>query len=182
MTTTRLYTVADLEAFGSDAPFILIDGRLVQEEMGSGGRASQLAGLLVTYLNIHVRPARLGRVYGADGTFVLQRNPDTVLVPDGAFVRAERLPPGDDRGFIELAPDIAFEVLSPSNRPTEIARKIERYLSAGTSLVWLVDGDQRTVTVHAPDAAAVTLLEGDTLDGGAVLPGFALPLAELFAP
>jgi Uma2 family endonuclease len=182
MTTTRLYTAEDLEALGSDAPYVLIDGRLVYEEMGSGRRASRLALRLGARLAAVVDAGKLGEVYGADGTFVLRRGPDTVLVPDGAFVRADRLPPGDDRGFLRVAPDIAIEVLSPSNRPAEIARKVGLYLAAGSSFVWIVDADARTVTVYAPDRGPRTLTENDTLDGGDVLPGFALPLAELFAP
>jgi Uma2 family endonuclease len=181
MTQTRLYTAEDLEAMGSDAPFILIDGELVYEEMGSGGRASRLAGLIVTYLNMHVLPRRLGNVYGADGSFILRRNPDTVLVPDAAFVSAERIPPGDDRGFVPIAPDLAVEVLSPSNRPTEIARRVALFLQYGTQLVWVVDPDNDTITVHARGDERRRLGKGDTLDGGTLLSGFALPLAELFA-
>ena len=181
MTQTRLYTAEDLEAMGSDAPYILIDGELVYEEMGSGGRSSELAGLMVTFLNMHVRPRRLGKIYGADGTFILRRDPDTLLVPDAAFVSTERIPPGDDRGFVAVAPDLAVEVLSPSNRPTQIASKVALFIQYGTRLVWIVDPDGETVTVHAPDVEPRTLGKGDTLDGGDVLPGFALPLAELFA-
>lgn len=180
-TTTRLYTAEDLEAMGSDAPFILIDGRLVREERASGRRASQIAGLILTELNNFVRPRGLGEVYGADGAFILRRDPDTVLVPDAAFVRADRLPAGDDRGFVPVAPDLAIEVLSPSNRQRQIVRKVALYLATGSQLVWVIDPDAETVTVHERDAQPRTLGEADTLDGGRVLSGFMLPLARLFA-
>lgn len=183
MTTTRLSTAEDLEALGPDAPYVLIDGRLVHEEMGSGGRSSELGGLIVTYLNTFVRPRRLGRVYAADGTFILRRNPDTAVMPDAAFLRTARLPPPEQEArFLPVAPDIAVEVLSPTDRPGETSRKVALYLATGVALVWVVNPETRSVTVHAPGRDPLTLTDADTLDGGDVLPGFTLPLAELFAP
>ena len=180
-TTTRLYTAEDLEAMGSDAPFVLIDGRLVYEEMGSGRRAARIAMRIGAALLAFSDAHDLGEVYGADATFILRRDPDTVLVPDAAFVSAARLPPGDDRGFVPIAPDIAVEVLSPSNRRRQIARKVALYLAAGTALVWVVDPDAETLTVRAPSVEPRTLGVADTLDGDGVLSGFTLPLASLFA-
>jgi Uma2 family endonuclease len=183
MTTTRLYTAEDLEALGSDAPYVLIDGRLVYEEMGSGGRSSELGGLIVSYLNAFARPHRLGKVYGADGTFILRRNPDTAVMPDAAFLLEAHVPPPEQAmRFLPVAPDIAVEVLSPTDRAGATARKVALYLASGVPLVWQVNPAARTITVYAPDREPRTLTENDTLDGGEVLPGFALPLAELFAP
>jgi Uma2 family endonuclease len=130
----------------------------------------------------HVRPAGLGRVYGADGGFVLFPDRNTVLVPDVAFVTEERAPKGEARKeFPRLAPDLAVEVLSPSDRMADALAKVAMYLQAGTPLVWLVNPTTRTVVVFRSEMDPVTLGESDTLDGGDVLPGFTVPVAEVFA-
>jgi Uma2 family endonuclease len=84
-------------------------------------------------------------------------------------------------GFVPVPPDLAVEVLSPSNRPGENARKAAIYRECGVPLVWYVDPFKQIVIVYAQNAEPRTLAIGDTLDGGDVLPGFALPLTELFA-
>src|SRR5262249_49692616 len=104
----------------------------------------------------------------------------TVRSPDAAFVRRDRLPGFTDR-FVPLAPDLAVEVLSPSDRIADAMGKITMYLQAGVRLVWLVDPSARTVTIFRPDAALKLVGAGETLDGGDVLPGFSVPVAELFA-
>jgi Uma2 family endonuclease len=82
----------------------------------------------------------------------------------------------------DLFPDLAVEVLSENNTPEEMGRKLREYFLAGVRLVWMIDSRKRTAEVYtAPDAPAVILDESQALDGGNVLPGFTLPLAELFA-
>jgi Uma2 family endonuclease len=125
----------------------------------------------------------LGATFGAETGFILARDPDVLLGPDAAFVLAERLPPlSDQSGYLALAPDLAVEIVSPSDRWTMVTRKVDRYLLAGVRLVWVVDQASRSVTVCSADGPWRTLhIEtGDALDGGAVLPGFRLPLADLF--
>ena len=113
--------------------------------------------------------------------FVLARDPDTVRGPDVAYVSGERLATGvTDGPYFEGAPDLAVEILSPSNRPREIAEKIREYLEAGARRVWVVDPERETVTVHGPDRTPRTLGLGDVLDGEEVLPGFTVPVADLF--
>jgi Uma2 family endonuclease len=99
-----------------------------------------------------------------------------------AFVQASRLTGGvPGRGYLPLAPDLAVEILSPSNTAAEMARKLADYFGHGTRLVWLVDPDAREITVHAAGAIPRLLRDADTLDGGDVLPGFSTPVAALFA-
>lgn len=106
---------------------------------------------------------------------------ETLLSPDVAFVRAERVPTGEEhRGFLRLAPDLAVEVLSPSDSRAAALRKGLRYIEAGVRLVWLVDPLRRIIVVLTPDDLPITLREGDALNGGDVLPGFAAPVAEVF--
>lgn len=126
-------------------------------------------------------PNRLGMVYGADAGFVLSRDPDTILVPDAAFVRAERLPPITEQDpILRMPPDLAVDVVSPTDRPHEVAQKVGIYLAAGVPLVWIVEPRTRRITVHAPNQAPVVLSPGDELAGGEVLPGFRLPVSDVF--
>jgi Uma2 family endonuclease len=99
-----------------------------------------------------------------------------------AFVRAERAPQGEARNhFAKLAPDLAVEVLSPSDRTTEVLVKVQMYQESGVPLVWVVDPDLETVTVIARDKPTVILTGNDDIDGGEVLPGFSVAVAEIFA-
>ena len=180
-TTTRLYTADDLRHLPTDQPWELWEGEL-RKVPGAGGTASALAhwiGVLVTQF---VPPRRLGLVTGADGTYIILRDPDTVLVPDVAFVRWDRLPgqSAPDR-YIPVPPDLAIEVRSPSDEPGEIAKKPHLYQRAGVPLVCWVDPARRTVMVHRIGQPPVELGEGDELDGGDILPGLRLPVAEIFA-
>ena len=133
-----------------------------------------------SYLHVFVEERGLGIVTTAGTAFRLARKPDTVRCPDSAFVRAERVPSPLPRGAVEGAPDLAVEVLSPSNTRAEIDRKLAEYLRYGARQVWIVDPEDRTVSVYAAGGLP-RFLEGDhVLDGGDLLPGFALPLARLF--
>jgi Uma2 family endonuclease len=157
----------------------LVDGVLVEKAMGF--RESYLAGILITILWAFVRPRNLGIVTGADG--MMRLFPGLVRIPDVAFLSWNRLPNRrvPTEPLPDLAPDLAVEVLSLGNTPGEMARKRQDYFAAGVHLVWQVDPSTRTVEVFtAPDQSTI-LHETHRLDGGTVLPGFTLPLQELFA-
>jgi len=157
----------------------LIDGVLVEKAMGYS--ESVLASLLIELLNAFVRPRNLGLVTAPDGTVRLWAG--RVRIPDVAFTSWERMPNRrrPPEPIPSLAPDLAVEVLSVSNTVAEMRLKRQDYFSAGVRLVWEVDPRKRTVTVYAASQEPVILTEADTLEGGTVLPGFALPLRELFA-
>lgn len=160
--------------------FELVDGTLVEKAMGY--EASFLTMYLAQLLSAFIRSRKLGRLSGPDG--ILKLCPGLFRGPDIAFVSWKRFPGRGQvpkEAFPGLAPDLAAEVLSPSNTPTEMKRKREEYLANGVRLVWIVDPKTRTVEVYAPRRKPVVLTEADTLDGGKVLPGFTLSLAELFA-
>ena len=134
-----------------------------------------------TSLNNHVKANNLGRVFGADAGFFLERDPDHVLAPDVGFVRHERIEAiGMQRRYWPEAPDLAVEVISPNDRYTEVNEKVADYLAAGTRMVVVVNPRNRTVNVHTPDNT-VTLTMGDTLDGGDVVPGWQMPVADIFS-
>lgn len=125
----------------------------------------------------------LGVVLGAATGFKLFHDPDTVRAPDVAFVCQDRRPPVKERKkFASLAPDLAVEVVSPSDTPAEVEAKVDDYLQAGVRLIWVLDPDSRTVTEYHASGPTRTLTADQTLDGGDVLPGFTCPVAALFPP
>ena len=123
---------------------------------------------------------RIGIVTGADGTVELM--PGLVRIPDVAFTSWDRLPGRryPTAPIPRLAPNLAVEMLSRSNTPGEMAAKRQDYFAAGVRLVWEVDPEARTVSVYTAPANPAILNEADTIDGGAVLPGFTFLLRDLF--
>lgn len=177
----RLLTAEDLLELGSDDyQYELVRGRLVVSEPPTHEHGS-IALNIGMALRAFTRPRGLGRAVVESG-YVLERGPDTVRGPNVSFVRRERVPRGDDREkFVEGHPDLAVEIVSPGDRAGKIARKVGEYLTCGAGLVWVVYPGQRLVVVHAPDGGKRMVREPGSLDGGGVLPGFTLPLAEVFA-
>jgi len=158
----------------------LVAGQIVREP-APGEEHGWVAGSLLVLLGQFVRKHRLGRIYAAETGFVLARDPDTVRAPDAALVSAERLATAARRGpYFEGAPDLAVEVLSPGNAPAVMAAKVRDFLAAGARAVWVVDSSRREVIVHRPSRAPETLSRTDTLDGGSAVPGFRLPVREIF--
>lgn len=173
-------TAEELFALGDDVMGELVDGVFVPMTP-AGGPHGSITTRLTAALGAFVYRRALGELFDAQTGFILRRRPDVVRCPDVAFVAAARLPGGVPDGALELAPDLAVEVLSPSNTAPEMLRKLNDYLGHGVRLVWIVDPEERTVAVHAPDASPSWLTSVDTLDGAAVLPGFTTPVAALFA-
>ncbi|MDQ2695707.1 MAG: Uma2 family endonuclease [Pseudomonadota bacterium] len=147
----------------------------------AGHQHGRIAINLTLPLGEYVRANNLGAVYAAETGFKLRADPDTVRAPDVAFIRRERVEAvGDGEGFWPGAPDLAVEVVSPGDRPSEVGDKVRDWLEAGTRMVVVVDPRRRTVAVHRAPAGVAVLAEGDTLDGGDVVPGWRLPVAEIF--
>lgn len=179
-------TAEELLAWPDEDPGEIVDGVFVPTYpdgvvTGAGGPHGVVANAIGALLYTHARRHRLGRVFAAETATRLRRKPDLVRCPDGMFVSYARLPGPLLRGVVEGAPDLAVEVLSPTNRPAKVARKIVDYLAHGVDLVWEVDTDARTITVHRPRALPHVLRGDDVLDGGDVLPGFRVATAEVFA-
>ena len=134
-----------------------------------------------TPLDVLVRDRRLGVVFTADTGFKLAENPDTVLAPDVAFFSRERaLQERPTRGFRVGAPDLAVEIISPNDRYVEVEEKVAAWLASGVRMLILVNPRRREVRVHRLGQPAQVLSEADTLDGGDVVPGWRLPVAEIF--
>ena len=128
-----------------------------------------------------VKARSLGSVVSAETGFRIAHDPDTVRAPDVAFVRADRIPPGGVKGFFQGAPDLAVEVVSPGDRPSEVMAKAQDWLQAGCPMVWVVDPETRNVSVYSSRKEVAILTAADTLTGGDVLPEFSILIAEVFA-
>lgn len=176
-----LMTIEELERLPDDGwRYELVRGRLVREPL-PGYEHGRVAGRLAVLIGSYLRDHEIGEMLTGDPGFVLQDDPPTVRGPDLAFVAADRVPE-ETRGYGRFAPDLAVEVVSPSNRPSQIQQKVLDYLDAGSRLVWVVDPEVRTVTMYRSRREIRILGEDDELDGGEVLPGFRVRLAEVFAP
>jgi Uma2 family endonuclease len=158
----------------------LVEGVLVAKPMGAN--ESEIAAFLLFFVLGFVRRHKLGIVLGSDAPFGLAAG--LLRFPDVSFVSWDRLPGRKRTGkpILTVAPDLAVEVLSKSNTKAEMARKLRDYFRAGTRLVWIIDPKSKTVHVHTSPEDSFVLQQNQTLDGGAVLPGFRLVLRELFAP
>ena len=157
----------------------LIDGTLVEKTMG--WQEAELAIVIARLLGNFVAANRLGKVFGPDGMFRFE--PEQIRIPDVAFVSRQRFAarapkPG---AFWELGCDLAVEVISPSNTRREMERKLNDYFAAGVGIVWLVYLNPREVVVYTTPNNSVTLRGDELLEGGSVLPGFSVPVAQLFA-
>jgi Uma2 family endonuclease len=173
-------TADELLRMPTDMRCELIEGEIF--EMTPAGRphgriASRFHGRLEPYIREH----GLGEAYIAEYGFRVETTPDTVLVPDVAFVSAAREEAaGDDEGFFPGAPDLALEIISPSDRYSEVAAKVQKYLTAGARMVVVVDPPKRTMIVHQSHADIVILKDTDVFEGGDVVPGWRLQVRELF--
>ncbi len=156
----------------------LVRGRLVVREP-PGSRHGTVAMNLAVRLANHVEPLGAGQIFAAETGFTLFRAPDTVRAPDIAFVRRERLPDPVPAGYLEFAPDLVVEVLSPGDRPGEVLAKVGDWLEAGARLVWVIDPQRSIARVYRLDGSETSITADSQLDGEDVLPGFTCPLASV---
>lgn len=156
----------------------LVEGTLVEKAMGL--RESLLALLLGSILRRFVIERNLGMVAGEKGTLEILTG--LVRIPDVAYISWDHFPGRviPEEPIPSVVPDLAVEVASRSNTSAEMARKRDEYFQAGVQLVWMVDRFAGTVTVYTSPTAFHTLTEGDTLDGGSVLPGLTIPVSVIF--
>jgi Uma2 family endonuclease len=158
----------------TDRRLELIDGEII--DVVSNSYSSVVAARILMEIGMVAKTHRLGRVTGADGGYVIGMH---YYIPDVAFTRFERQPEPSHAAYNPVAPDLAVEVLSPGNETAQMRVKVVNYLNAGTA-VWVVDPETKRVEVYAPGANPQVLGLEDTLDGGDALPGFTLPVAEVF--
>jgi len=178
-TTEHITTAAQLLEASGLGRCELVRGELIMMSPAGSEHGSIIVNItapLATFVKQH----RLGHVFSADTGFHIARDPDTVRAPDVAFVRQERIAGEIPKGFFPGAPDLAVEVVSPGDRASEVLAKVQDWLEAGSAAVWIVDPHTRRVSVYRGGEVAV-LKEADSLAGGDLLPGFSLPVTDVFA-
>jgi len=180
-TLTKPVTADELLAMPDDGHrYELVKGEL-RMAPPPGWEHGEIAMKLAGPLYQHVKNNNLGVVFAAETGFKLESNPDTVRAPDVAFMRRERaLKMGRPSGYGSGAPDLAVEVLSPSDRTIEVEEKVAEWLEAGARMVWVVSPKLHPVTVYRSLTDIVTLTAKDKLDGGEVVPGFQISVTEIF--
>ena len=147
----------------------------------AGWRHGEIAHKIAQYVSIHADENKLGEVSAAETGFYVQRNPDTVRAPDAMFVSNERVAQiGDPVKFLDVAPDLAIEVLSPDDTWMQVETKVEEYFQAGVPLIWVVDPDHRRIAVYNSSGNCILLHEANLLSGEDVLPDFSLPVSQIF--
>lgn len=177
----ELAVIDEFEAIGrSDSLYEVVGGRRV-EKPDIGAYEGLTATVLSARLLLHAVEAGMGRVFTEvifliDPATGLGRRPDVALVSYDRWPRSSRVP---SRSAWNVVPDLAIEVVSPSNTSIEVLEKLEEYAAAGVRLVWLVYPVQELIHIWSADRGSI-LRRGDTLDGGEILPGFRLALADLF--
>lgn len=181
-TATPFMTAEDLLRLPDDGfRYELVRGEL-RKMPPAGYQHGKIAVRLTTPLDQHASAHRLGVVCAAETGFRLGSSPDTVRAPDVAFIRRERVEAvGDVKGYWPGAPDLVAEVVSPGDRYTEVQDKVLDWLSAGTRMVLVVEPATRVITVYRSLTDITVLGEADVLNGGDVVPGWRLPVREVFA-
>ena len=180
-TQPTLLTAEDLWKHADDGyRYELVKGEL-RKMPPAGFEHGIRAAKIGRHLDVYVEQHQLGYVCGAETGFRISRNPDTVRAPDAAFVRQASIEQqGIERGYWEGAPDLAVEVISPNDTDTEVSEKVEEWLTAGCTMVWVINPRQETVAVYRA-AEAVSILSGDdVLEGGDVVEGFQCRVQQIF--
>ena len=184
MTTTttipQLLTADDLlRLYGEGVRGELIRG-VLHETMPAGLKHGEIAAALLALLWIYVRPRRLGHVFGTDAGVQLEWGPDTVREPDVAYISAERLPLDTAiSGYCPVAPDLVVEIASPSDTAAAVEDKADMWLDYGVRMAIIIYPQSRRIIVRQPGRPDLVLTDGDTLDGGNVLPGFHCSVSDV---
>ena len=180
-TKHRITTAEELFSMPDDGyRYELVRGEL-RKMAPTGGEHGGIEAYITGSLVLYALRTKIGKVFTGEPGFFLERDPDSVRAPDVAFVRRARVEAiGRQTGYWPEAPDMAVEIISPNDRYTEVNEKVADWLAAGTRMVVVVNPRNQTVNVHASDDAIMLKL-GDILDGGDVVPGWQMPLTDIFA-
>ena len=177
-TATQLITAEQLLRLSGEGRFELVKGELFTMSP-SGEEHGAITVRITVRLGEFVAAHKLGIVYGAETGFKLESDPDTVLAPDVAFISREKVKKLS-KGYRTGPPDLAVEVISPGDSQRRIEQKTLRWLRGGASVVWNIDPNSRTVTVHRLNSEPRLLVERDDLTDDDLLPGFRLPISQIF--
>lgn len=176
----RIWTDEEFMALPEDGRYELVNGELVS--MGNSGMEhGEIGSFLGGSLSFYVRSNKLGVSCDSSTAFTMKtgnrRSPDVSFIAKERLQGVKRLP----KGYFQGSPDLAVEILSPSNTVEEIHDKIVEYFENGTRLLWVIHPDEQYVLVYHAPSPDVFLKVGNRLDGEDIVPGFSLAIAELFA-
>ncbi|ERT06906.1 restriction endonuclease family protein [Lyngbya aestuarii BL J] len=176
-------TVKDLEKLQAEHPdyrMELVSGEIIF--MSPSGLESEEVGIeIAAQLRNWVRPRKLGRVLGSSAGFRLPNKDEDIRAPDVSLILAERLPRTTE-DYAELVPDLMFEVKSKTDKVSKLRQKIQQFLEFGTKVGVLVDPRTRTLEVYRLNVDKIILRDGDVLEVPELLPGWELPIEEIWAP
>ncbi len=182
-TPITIKDIEDMEARGSICEIVNGQWVHVSEEKMAGELHGAIATNVIIVLGSYVKAHQLGRVYPADTTYILEEDAHGVQLmrlPDVSFVAADRMKTHERHTYYQLAPDIAIEIISPSERAVNIRAKLKDYLRTGVRHVWHIYPETQEVVVYRADGTVYTYGVGQTIPGADVLPGFTLPVADIF--
>lgn len=177
--STRPVTGAQLLRMPWLNPCELVAGRIVRMTPTNPTHGRIEVNVAVA-LGSFVRTQNLGVVMAGEVGVFTMRDPDTVRAPDVLFLSHERDALRTRRdGFLEVAPDLVVEILSPTDRPEAVRRKLDEYFAAGVRMAWVIDPAPRAVRVHRPGGGVRSVAAGGVIAGEDVLPGFELPVGDV---
>jgi Uma2 family endonuclease len=179
VTTTELITAEQLLAMGNIGRCELVEGRIIMLSP-TGGQHGIIEGRFYKALDAFVTPRHLGLVMVGEVGIYTRRHPDTVRGADALYISNERAAKWSGKGYLDVAPDLVVEVMSPDDRWIEITQKLREYFQIGVRLVWVAEPSARLVYAYRSLTDVRQLGENDTLSGDDVLPGFSVPVAGLF--
>ncbi len=176
----KVITVEEFETYPDDCRYDLIEGGLVDMPPMAGFEHGKNTDRFTRRAGVYAEDNDLGEGFAAETRFIIERNPDTAIGPDWAFISKDRLPETDPSGYAAIVPDLVLEVRSPSDTKTEAEAKMQRWIRAGVRLGWELDMRNRVLTVYRPDKEPRTIDIDGVIDGEEVLPGFTFPMRRLF--
>ena len=176
----KLITGEELLRMPDLGPCELVDGRIVPMTP-PGDEHSDIEAELVTRLRLYGKESKRGRAVSGDAGIYIRRNPDTVRGADVLFISKERDSQPRKKGYFKVAPELVVEVLSPDHRPGQLREKLRDYFSVDVKVVWVVDPKARCVFVYRSLTDITELGVGQALADEELLPGFSLPVSDLFS-
>jgi Uma2 family endonuclease len=175
----QAFTIADLAEAGYDLPGELVRGHFIPMSP-TGSLRAEIESNLAYALKSFVKGKHLGKVMTGEVGIITGRSPDTVRGADVAYISFERLKDVTGQGYLDVAPELIAEVVSPSDRWTDINEKLEEYFAIGVAAVWIVDPQERRVYVYRSPTRVEKLGPADVLTIEDLLPGLRIRVADLF--
>jgi len=175
----KLLTGEEFFALGDIGPCELVNGRIVPMSL-TGGEHGLIESEIIFQLKDFNRRQQAGWVLSGEAGVYVRRNPDTVRGMDAAFISKVRHP-ARPKKFLEIAPELIVEIISPNDRWREIQDKLKEYFAIGVDTVWLIDPEDQTIFIYSELTEMIRLEKDDVLRGEGPLAGFELPVAAVFA-